>query len=64
MSDSTTSRGRIDRIDASRDADVLYWSKKLGVAREELLAAVKVAGSRVDDVTEHLSKESASGPTS
>lgn len=64
MTDSTTSRGRIDRIDAGRDADVRYRSKKLGVAREELLAAVEVAGSRVDDATEHLSKESACGPTS
>jgi len=64
MANRVSPRRAPDRIDPNRDADLRYWSKKLGVAREELLAAVKAAGDRIDNITEHLSKQSASGPTS
>lgn len=64
MTNPNTPRAAPARVNTSEDADIRYWSKKLGVAREEFLAAVEVAGTRIDHIAEHLSKESASGPSS
>jgi hypothetical protein len=52
------------RIDANDAADVQYWARKLGVAKEEVAAAVKAAGPSVQDVADHLARRSASGPSS
>ena len=51
------------RIDASDPGNVQYWAGRLGVAEEELAAAVKAAGPSVQDVADHLARKSAAGRT-
>ncbi|MCD6041089.1 MAG: hypothetical protein K0R40_692, partial [Burkholderiales bacterium] len=39
-----------------QDHELSYWSKELGVSREELRRAVEQAGPLVRDVRQHLSR--------
>ncbi len=58
MSDDKSKPGGQDRkrINLDEDYEVRDWSKRLGVSDEQLRAAVKAVGDRVDDVERHLKK--------
>ncbi|QEC74732.1 DUF3606 domain-containing protein [Mucilaginibacter ginsenosidivorax] len=43
-------------INVNEDYEVEYWTKELGVSKEELKAAVKAGGTSVAAVRKHLSK--------
>jgi hypothetical protein len=42
------------RIDLTRETDVLYWCRILDVTREQLREAVHHAGHQVDEVQRYL----------
>ena len=44
------------RINVEQDHELNYWSKELGVSRDELRRAVEQAGPMVRDVRRHLSR--------
>jgi ribonuclease PH len=56
MSDDLHNRGPQDRsrISLSEKWEVQYWTKELGVSKEELEQAVKTAGNSVNAVRQHL----------
>ena len=56
--DSTTNRGEPDRsrISLSQQHEVTYWTKRFGVSREQLEAAVNAVGNSADAVERHLRK--------
>ena len=58
MADDLTQTGRQDdqRINLDQDHEVNYWSKELGVSREELRRAVEQAGPMVKNVRQHLNR--------
>lgn len=58
MPDSKQDRGQQDRsrIDVSEDYEPRYWTKALGVSRDELKSAVQTVGPMAKDVREHLGK--------
>jgi hypothetical protein len=58
MADDLKQTGKPDdqRINIEQDHELNYWSKELGVSREELRNAVKRAGPVVRDVRQHLSR--------
>jgi hypothetical protein len=58
MSDDLNNRGPQDRsrISLSEDWEVRYWTRELGVSREELERAVKAAGNSVAAVREQLKR--------
>jgi hypothetical protein len=58
MADDLKQTGRADdqRINVEQDHELNYWSKELGVSREQLRSAVQQAGSLVRDVRRHLSR--------
>ena len=58
MSDDLRQTGRQDdqRINLDQDHEVNYWSKELGVSREELRRAVEQAGPMVKNVRQHLNR--------
>ena len=58
MSDNRDTRGGSDRlrIDLHESWEVDYWTRKLGVSREELAKAVEVAGDRAHDVADYLAR--------
>ena len=58
MADDLKQTGRQDdqRINVEQDHELSYWSKELGVSREELCSAVQQAGSLVKDVRQHLNR--------
>jgi hypothetical protein len=58
MADDLKQTGRQDdqRINVEQDHELSYWSKELGVSRDELRRAVQQAGSLVKDVRQHLSR--------
>ena len=64
MADKPEHRTGGDRVHLDEDWSVDYWVTTLGVAREELVAAVRAVGDRVEDVANHLASQSASGPSS
>lgn len=45
-----------ERINVNEDYELQYWSKELGITRDELIAAVKAAGTSVKDVKAYLNK--------
>jgi hypothetical protein len=45
-----------DRINIHEDYEVEYWTRQLGVSKEELSAAVEAVGTSADAVREHLKK--------
>lgn len=58
MADDLKQTGRQDdqRINLDQDHEVNYWSKELGVSREELRRAVEQAGTMVKNVRQHLNR--------
>jgi hypothetical protein len=58
MADDLKQTGKQDdqRINVEQDHELSYWSKELGVSREELRSAVQQAGSLVKDVRQHLNR--------
>ena len=58
MADDLKQTGRQDdqRINLDQDQEVNYWSKELGVSREELRRAVEQAGPMVKNVRQHLNR--------
>lgn len=55
MSDDKTKQGADrKRISLDEDYEVQYWTKELGVSREELERAVAAVGNMTDKVREHL----------
>jgi hypothetical protein len=60
MSDDTKNRGAQDRnrISMSQDHEVRYWTRELGVTREELEEVVKNVGNDVAKVREHMRERS------
>ncbi|UAK25563.1 DUF3606 domain-containing protein [Sphingomonas nostoxanthinifaciens] len=58
MADDKTNRGPQDalRINIHEDYEVEYWTKKFGVSRAELEAAVGKAGVIADAVARELGK--------
>lgn len=58
MADDLKQTGRADdqRINIDQDHELSYWSKELGVSRDELRSAVQQAGPMVRDVRQHLSR--------
>jgi hypothetical protein len=58
MADDLKQTGRQDdqRINVEQDHELSYWSKELGVSRDELRSAVQQAGSLVKDVRQHLTR--------
>ncbi|MGO4176006.1 DUF3606 domain-containing protein [Bosea sp. TAF32] len=53
MADNENNRGPQDRsrINMNEDYEVAYWTKELGVTREQLAAAVKKVGVSADAVS-------------
>ena len=58
MSDDKNNRGSADRkrINVNEDYELDYWTKTLGVTRDELRAAVAAAGTEAEKVRAHLGK--------
>jgi hypothetical protein len=58
MSDNLNNRGPQDRsrINLSEEWEVKYWTRELGLTREELERAVKTAGNQVTAVRQHLGR--------
>jgi hypothetical protein len=58
MADDLKQTGRQDdqRINLDQDHELSYWSKELGVSREELRRAVEQAGPIVKNVRQHLNR--------
>jgi Protein of unknown function (DUF3606) len=58
MPDDLRKTGKADdtRIDVEQDHELSYWSKELGVSREQLRQAVQQAGPMVKDVRRHLNR--------
>ena len=58
MADDLRQSGKPDdqRINVEQDHELSYWSKELGVSREELKRAVEQAGPVVKNVRQHLSR--------
>lgn len=58
MADDLKQVGKADdqRINVDQDHELSYWSKELGVSRDELRSAVQQAGPLVRDVRQHLSR--------
>ncbi len=58
MADDKTNRGQPDRslISMSEPHEVAYWTKALGVTKEQLAAAVKAVGNSAKKVRAHLGK--------
>jgi hypothetical protein len=58
MADDLKQTGKADdqRINVEQDHELNYWSKELGVSREQLRNAVQQAGPLVRDVRRHLSR--------
>lgn len=60
MADDKQNRGAQDRsrINMNEDYEVAYWTKELGVTREQLAEAVRKVGVGVGAVREELDKRS------
>ena len=58
MADDLKQTGRQEdqRIYVVQDNELSYWSKELGVSRDELRSAVQQAGSMVKDVRQLLNR--------
>jgi hypothetical protein len=58
MADDRTNRGPQDRsrISLSEDYEVRYWTKELGVSKDELARLVQRHGSSVDKIRAELAK--------
>ena len=58
MADDLKQTGKADdqRINVEQDHEMSYWSKELGVSREQLRDAVQQAGPLVKNVRQHLNR--------
>lgn len=58
MADDFQSKGQQDRsrINVNEEWEVAYWTKELGVSKEQLADAVKTVGPAVTAVRQHLGK--------
>jgi hypothetical protein len=58
MADDKSKTGAADRsrINVNEDYELQDWSRKFGVTKDELRAAVKAVGPMADDVRRHLGK--------
>jgi hypothetical protein len=58
MADDLKQTGKPDdqRINVEQDHEVSYWSKELGVSRDELRTAVQQAGPLLKNVRQHLNR--------
>ena len=58
VADDKTKAGGQDRsrVNIHEDYEVQYWTKKWGVSRAQLEAAVKAVGPMATDVAKHLGK--------
>ena len=58
MADDLKNRGAQDRarVNIHEDHEVAYWTKKWGISKEELAAAVKKAGVSADAMAKELGK--------
>jgi len=58
MSDNLDERGAQDRarINLNEEWEVAYWTRELGLSKEELERVVKAAGDRVTQVRQHLGR--------
>lgn len=58
MADDVKQTGKPDdqRINIEQEHELNYWSRELGVSREELRAAVQNAGPMVKNVRQHLDR--------
>jgi hypothetical protein len=58
MADDLKNRGAQDRarVNIHEDHEVAYWTKKWGISKEQLAAAVKKAGVSADAVAKELGK--------
>jgi hypothetical protein len=58
MADDLKNRGAQDRsrVNVHEEHEVRYWTQKLGVTKEQLVAAVGKAGVSVDAVARELGK--------
>ena len=56
MSDDKQNRGPADRarINMSEDYEVQYWTRELGITRDELQRAVDNAGNAAESVRRYL----------
>ena len=56
--DNTQKVGSPDRktINLNEDYEVTYWTKALGVSKDELRSAVEKVGKSADAVRQHLNK--------
>lgn len=57
MADNTSNVGAPDRdrIAMGEEHEVRYWTKALGVSKEELQSAVDAVGNSAEKVRQHLS---------
>lgn len=57
MADDKTKKAQDrNRIDIHEDYEVRYWTKKFGVTKERLEAAVRKVGTHAEDVAIELGK--------
>jgi hypothetical protein len=58
MAEDSSSRRAPDtyRINTREQAEVNYWTRQLGVTREQLLSAVRAVGDSEDKVRQHLAR--------
>ena len=58
MADDVKQTGKPDdqRINIEQEHELNYWSRELGVSREELRVAVQNAGPMVKNVRQHLNR--------
>jgi len=56
MADDLKQTGKPDdpRINLDQDQEMAYWSKELGVTRDDLCRAIQQVGPTVKDVKQHL----------
>lgn len=66
MAEDPSSRHTPDsyRINTREQAEVNYWTRQLGVSREELLSAVRAVGDSEDKVRQHLARGASPAPRS
>jgi hypothetical protein len=58
MADNRTESGQPDRslINTSEKYEMDYWTEKLRVSEQQLIAAVKAVGNSAEKVTEYLKR--------
>ena len=56
MPDTTPNIVDQKHIDVQDDGEVWYWTHKLGVTKQQLVAAVRKVGTRAEDVAAELDK--------